>query len=115
MDYGALLYDPIYAVLGVSVLLSPVEGEPGILVTAIDKTSGIEVAGGGAFDVITIKPAAAVRMRELATLGVALVDLDDSTLSLNGRLWRVRSHMLKPSPNGELEGEVFLILSDEGV
>jgi hypothetical protein len=113
MDYGALLYDPIYAVLGVSALLTPVDGDPGILVTAIDKTSGIEVAGGGAFDVLTIKPAAAIRVRELSALGVALADLDESTLSLNGRLWRVRSHMLKPSPRGELEGEVFLILSDE--
>ncbi|MDP2358353.1 MAG: hypothetical protein Q8M31_20165 [Beijerinckiaceae bacterium] len=111
MDYGALLYSPVYAVLGVPALLTPVDGEPGILVTAIDKTSGIEVAG--AFDVLTIKPAAAIRVRELAALGVALADLDESPLSLNGRLWRVRSHMLKPSPRGELEGEVFLILSDE--
>ena len=114
MDYGALLYSPVYATLGVPAQLTLAEGEPGILVTAIDKTSGIEVAGGGAFDVLTIKPAAAIRVHELATLGVALADLDESTLSLNGQLWRVRSHMLKPSPRGEAEGEVFLILSDEG-
>lgn len=113
MDYGALLYGPIYAALGAPALLTIVEGEPGILVTAIDKTAGVEVATSGAFDVLTIKPAAAVRVHELATLGVGLDALDESTLLLNDRLWRVRSHMLKPSPKGELEGEVFLILSDD--
>jgi hypothetical protein len=113
MDYGALLYGPVYAALGAPAQLTLVEGEPPLLVTAIDKTAGVEVATSGSFDVLTIKPAAAVRVRELAALGVALADLDESTLSLNGRLWRVRSHMLKPSPKGELEGEVFLILSDE--
>ncbi len=113
MDYGALLYGPIYAALGVPAQLTLVEGEPPLLVTAIDKTAGVEVATSGAFDVLTIKPAAAVRMRELATLGISLDALDESLLLLNGRLWRVRSHMLKPSPRGELEGEVLLILSDE--
>ncbi|MCW2854366.1 MAG: hypothetical protein JWM84_4030 [Nocardioides sp.] len=114
VDFSSLLYGPVYATLGAPALLTLVEGEPGILVTAIDKTSGVEVAGGGSFDVLTIKPAAAVRSRELAALGVALADLDESTLSLNGREWRVRSHMLKPSPQGELAGEVYLILADEG-
>lgn len=114
MDYGALLYGPIYAALGVPALLTPVDGEPGILVTAIDKTAGVEVATSGSFDVLTIKPAAAIRVRELAALGVALAALDEATLLLNGKSWRVRSHMLKPGPQGEHKGEVFLILSDEG-
>jgi hypothetical protein len=112
-DFSALLYGPLYAILGAPALLT-IDDAPPLTITAIDKTSGVEVSASGSLDVLSIKPAAVVRMSELAALGVALAALDEATLLLNGKSWRVRSHMLKPGPQGEHKGEVFLILSDEG-
>jgi hypothetical protein len=36
------------------------------------------------------------------------------TLLLNGRVRRIGSHMLKPGPQGDGAGEVYLVLADEG-
>lgn len=117
MDYASLLYDPNYSIFGVAAVLTMDCGEPPMTITAIDKTSGIIVGGttdngsrafGGSVDVQTILPAAVVRAAELADIDLA--NLEDASLELNGKTWTVKSYMLKPSPKGEGDGEVFLIL-----
>lgn len=119
IDYGALLYGPNYLILGVEAVLTlPATDGAEITLTALDKTAGVEI-GGSSVDgrdnsfttVQTILPAAVVRASEL--LGVDLTDLEDSRLAMNGKTWRVKSYMLKPSPKGEGDGEIYLILSEQ--
>lgn len=110
IDYASLLYSPVYSVLGVEAVLT-LPGTDGaeITLTALDKTAGVEV--GGSVEVQTILPAAVVRASELSS--VDLTDLEDSSLAMNGKTWRVKSYMLKPSPKGEGDGEVYLVLSEQ--
>lgn len=109
MDYAALLYGPIYDALGVPATLT-LPGDDGevIELTALDKTAGVEV--GSNVEVKTVEPGAVVRRSDLAD--VTLADLRGAELELNGVTWTVRNHMLKPSPKGEADGEVVLLLEE---
>lgn len=107
MDWTSLLYGPVYSVIGVTATLTLNDtAATEISLTAIDKTSGVEI--GGNVEVQTIVPAAIVRASELAS--ISLATLEDGTLVMNSKTWTIKSHMLKPSPKGEGDGEVFLIL-----
>ncbi|PSJ55765.1 head-tail joining protein [Pseudaminobacter soli (ex Li et al. 2025)] len=108
MDWQALLYGPNYAVFGVPATLI-IEDGPTLTLTVIDKTTGVEV--GGSVDVQTVLPAATVRATELASIDLA--DLEDAKLTFNGKTWRVDSHLPKPSPKGEADGEIYLFLSEK--
>lgn len=112
MDYAAALYDPIYLITGVPVVLTLAEGGEFDALTALDKTSGIVVGETGA-QVPTIKPAAAIRIRELAQYGIAVDALPGSDLEMNDFTWHVENYLLRPSPKGENDGEVLLLLSDK--
>lgn len=114
MDYQALLYDPNYTIWGVSVTLTLLDSG-GVFedLTAIDKTAGVDV--GDNAQVQTIKPVAAMRVVELLTAGLELDQLPDASLEMNGLVWNVVSYRLKPSPKGENDGEVYLILADKAV
>ncbi|MCK1668625.1 hypothetical protein [Bradyrhizobium sp. 153] len=107
MDYQAALLDPIYITVGVPCTLTI--GAVDRPVIALDKTAGFALPVGNG-EVQTVAPAAVVRMRELAALGVAPDDVDDAALSINGGVWVVVSHQMKPSPKGEADGEVILLL-----
>lgn len=112
MDYTAVLLDPIYDGLGVPALLTPNrEGAEAAAVTVLDKTSTIEVSE--AFDVHTVRPAATVRMRSLIDAAIDVSEVDGGTLEFSDRLWRIDSHRMKPSPDGEASGEVLMWLLDE--
>lgn len=112
VDFDSLLYGPVYDVLADAEAVITVDGltEPQT-VPAIDRTEGVEVSASGA-DWQTIKPAAVVRSSALTSVGIAARDVDGGSLTLNGKTWRITSHMLKPSPNGEAAGEVWLILAE---
>ena len=117
LDWQALLYDPIYAVHGIPATLVPSTGlTTGVDLTVLDKTAGAAVAGQG-FAVESVHPAAMARMVELTANGLGRPDLDMSLLTLTppaplpATTWRIRSHEMKPSPNGENDGEVMLILT----
>jgi hypothetical protein len=122
MDYQALLYDPVYAAIGVPAVLAPASGlTTQVDLTVIDKTAGADVGvshaakgsiGAASFGIETVHPVAAVRMAELRANGLTRDDLDMSAITFNGRTWRVRSHVLKPSPNGLDDGEAWLILTE---
>jgi hypothetical protein len=106
MDYQAILYAPIYTTIGVPGVINGVED-----FTVLDKTAGFEWKVG-AVEVQTITCGAVVRAKELASKGVALADLEGGTLDMSDSQWRIESYKLKPSPKGERDGEVVLILSE---
>ncbi len=115
LDFSAILYGPIYAVLRVACTLAP-DGGDAVDVYAIDKTAGIALGqsgtGGQAVDVQTVRPAAIMRAVDLDAAGISTADLVDATLVMNGTTWRVVSFLERPSPNGAADGEVYLILQD---
>ena len=112
MNYTTILYDPLYASFGTDAVIRCLYSDA-FPIRAIDCTSGIEVTEGSGIEVKTIRPAAIVRMRELTDLGLARDDLEDATLELNGKLWRVKATMPKPAPTGEADGELYLILIED--
>jgi hypothetical protein len=104
-------YDAIYTALGVAAVLTPIgTGIPVEDLTVIDKTAGVETGDG--VTVSSIKPAAAMRYYELTAAGVTRAQLNGSTISFNGGSWIVRSTLPRPSPAGEPEGELYLVLTE---
>ena len=112
MDLNDLLYRPLYGIFGVDAVIRCLYGDV-FAIRVIDRTSGVEVTEGSGIDVKTIRPAAVLRMRELTNLGLAREDIEDATLDLNGRLWRVKATMPKPAPTGEADGELYLFLIED--
>ena len=112
MHLDDLLYRPLYNIFGTGAVIRCLYGASFTL-QVIDRTSGVEVTEGSGIDVKTIRPAAVLRMRELAELGLMPTDLDGAALDLNGKLWRVKATMPKPAPTGEADGELYLFLMED--
>jgi hypothetical protein len=107
IDYSALLYDPVYAELGVEATLNDVE------IIVIDDTRAKLQASNGV-EVRSVGPGAFARIPELSAKGIVREDYKDAVLTFNGRSWTVRSYELRGSPNGEDLGEVrFLLMAVE--
>jgi hypothetical protein len=110
VDYSALLYDPVYAEIGV-----PAQFIGGGLqtlqaaLTVIDDTRP-KVLPAGSAEVRSVGPGAFARIPELQQNGISSADWHGAQLSFNGRSWIVRSHELRGSPNGEDFGEVRFLL-----
>ena len=105
--------DQIYFDFGVAAILTPGTGtgaDP-VAVMAIDKTEGLELTDQNGLQ--TIRPAASIRMSQLTDAGIAHAELDNGSLALTDKTWRIHSHLLRPTPDGELKGEVILFLLDE--
>lgn len=103
--------DAIYASdIAVNATLSAGTAGSGLTLRMIDKTVGIEVGEPDDPQVTTILPAAYVRMSELTSNSLTRQDLDNATVTIGGRDWRVKSHLLRPCPDGELAGEVCMFL-----
>ena len=114
LDYGALMYDPVYAELGVPATL--VAGASEISLTVIDDTRPkTTVAGSAGGEVRGVGPGAFARIPELDGKGIARDAYIDAALVFNGRNWTVRSYEITGSPNGEDYGEVRLILKAAAV
>jgi len=110
IDYSALLYDPLYAELGVPATLDAgTAGE--VAITVIDATRR-KSATAGSLEVRSVGPSAFARIPELTAKGIARADYRDSMLSFNGRTWTVYSYELTGNPNGEDFGEVRFMLRD---
>jgi hypothetical protein len=112
LDYSALLYDPVYAEIGVpatfTTSLLTVE------ITVIDDTRPKSLPAGSA-EVRGMGPGAFARIPELQRNGITQDDWQDAVLVFNGRSWQVRSYELRGSPNGEDFGEVRFLLKDHPV
>jgi len=111
IDYNALLYDPVYAELGVSAMLTTTAGVFDI--TVIDDTRA-KAQTSNSVEVRSVGPGAFARVPELTSKGIDRADYTNSMLSFNKRMWVVRSFELRGSPNGEDFGEVrFLLRSSD--
>jgi len=107
VDFGALLYDPVYAEIGVPATLGAVA------LTVIDDTNP-KVLPAGSVEVRDVAPGAFARIYELAANGITRADYLDAVLTFNGRAWTVRSYELRGSPSGEDQGEVRFLLKAAG-
>ena len=109
IDYGALLYEPVYAGLGVPAVMGTAE------ITVIDDTRRKPlpiVSGAGVAEVRSVGPGAFARVSELLNKGLTRDTWKDATLIFNGQTWIVRSWELRGSPMGENAGEVLLLLKE---
>ena len=112
IDYSALLYDPVYAEIGVpATLVAGTAGE--IALTVIDDTRP-KILPAGSAEVRSVGPGAFARIPELTEKGIAVSDCHGAVLMFNGRSWIVRSCDRKGSPNGEDLGEVLFLLKAAG-
>jgi hypothetical protein len=110
VDYGALLYDPVYAEIGVPAVI----GTTGI--TVIDDTRRKPlpvVSATGLAEVRSMGPGAFARVYELAAKGITRDVWLGAPLAFNGRTWMVRSYELRGSPAGEDAGEVLFLLKEQ--
>jgi hypothetical protein len=112
MDYQSLLYDPIYDVIGVEARLVAAPGHPPVTVTVIDKTAGLPLVGDGGMEIETVRPAAMVRVAELIARGLCREAIDGGTVAFSCKCWKIESSRPAPSPKGERDGELMLILSE---
>lgn len=100
------LLDAVYQAIGVSATL----GEETI--TVRDDTKGTSISSGAIVE--TIGPSARVRMKELTDKNISLSSLPTSTITFNGNSWRIKTYKPLPSPNGEADGQIRLMLLSEG-
>ena len=117
IDYSAMLYDPVYAEIGVPAVFTVVGADTGIDRTVIDDTRPkLEPTGSSTgAEVQSVGPGAFVRVPELTGKGIARANYADAVLSFNVRSWIVRSWELRGSPNGEDFGEVRFSLKADAV
>jgi hypothetical protein len=108
------LLDPIYASIGVAAVITLADGTTHLPLTALDKTSGVEI-GNNAAKVDTIEPAACIRNAEWRAAGQTAIGLEGASIQINGSLWDIVGYKKRPTPNGERDGELLLILSNETV
>ena len=109
IDYSALLYDPIYDVLGVAATLTA--GASEFDITVLDETRPKTRTEGGV-ETSSVGPGAFARIPELVAKGVARSDWIGAVLTFNGRTWIVREAPVQGSPNGEDLGEVRFLLKE---
>jgi hypothetical protein len=117
IDYSALLYDPLYAVIGVPATMT-IAGAVTADITVIDDTRPKVLpvsAGTQAAEVRSVGPGAFARIYELTAKGIARTDYADAVLAFNGRNWIVRSWELRGSPMGEDWGEVRFMLKESAL
>lgn len=105
IDFDAVLLAPIYDELGVEASIDALD----VTLTVLDKTEGVMLASANnPLQLGTTKPAACVRVSELAAKEIAREDLKDVAISFNGNDWKIVATQPKPLPSGA--GELYLIL-----
>src|SRR5690242_2297161 len=109
IDYEAVLYDPIYSAFGTPASLTTVDGTIAEL-TVIDKTAGVLIDEGNGLSFATTKPAACVRISELAAADLTRSGIKRAAISFNGSDWEITATQPKPNPSGA--GELYLILEE---
>ena len=110
IDYSALLYDPVYAGIGVPATFTTSLLE--VSLTVIDDTRPKVLPAGVTAEVRGVGPGAFARIPELEANGITQADWIDATLLFNGGSWVVRSYERRGSPNGEAKGEVRFLLKE---
>lgn len=112
-DFDSVLYGPLHTTFGTSATITPAGGTVGpATVTVIDHTRGMALQLKGA-DIETVVPVAVVRATVLADASLTRSDLRRAALTMNGRTYRIESTMPRPTPSGEDDGEVLMILTED--
>lgn len=106
LDAHSASLNAIYQALGVDAVLSFGTEDVGLRV--VDKTAGTELGGG--VEVGTIKPAFAVRQREMECVLLLPDDLVGVEIEANGRSWIITTFHHRPGPFGY--GEYLLIVRE---
>jgi hypothetical protein len=112
IDYSALLYDPVYAEIGVPAVIGSSE------ITVIDDTRrkalpiSSAVTAATSAEVRSVGPGAFARIPELTAKGITRDVWLGAMIVFNDRTWTVRSYDLLGSPNGEDAGEVLFLLKE---
>lgn len=106
IDFNAVLLDPVYDAFGVAASL---EASGTVMITVIDDTQSVALDTNTGLQFAAAKPAARVRLSELAANGIVREDLKDATITFNGNSWTITATQPKPLPDGP--GELYLILS----
>lgn len=109
IDYSSLLYNPVYAEVGVLASFVASGSTDEVMLTVIDDTRP-KILPAGSAEVRGVGPGAYVRIPELTENGIDRAHWLDAKLTFNGRSWIVRSYELRGSPNGEDLGEVRFLL-----
>jgi len=110
MTYTDLMLAPIYTAFGVTISFA-LSNDDVVEIRGLDKSGGVEVSTS-VVDVPSVRPACIIRMYDLLSLELAPDDLVDAVLELNGVSWVVTSYFPKPSPFGESDGELYILLSE---
>lgn len=76
-------------------------------ISAIDRSNGVAALGL----VETLRPQATILAADLIALGLTADALDGAGLNVSGRDWTVSAHEPLPSPRGEDDGELLLLLA----
>lgn len=108
--FADLLYGPIFSDPYISTTLAftlPDESE--FQLAGIDRSSGVEVAASE-IEVPQVRPAAVIRAGALAMAGYEHGELVGATLIMSGITWRIENTQPRPSPHGQSDGEIYLIL-----
>lgn len=107
-----MLFDNIYrSPIAVNAQFTAASGGAATL-RVTDETKGLAVLGGPG-QAESVRPVCRVRASELAANNIALADLPDSSILINGQSWTVKATRKAPSPTGEDGGEIMLILLSE--
>lgn len=106
LNYNALMLDPNYLIHGVSAELR-IESAVITGLTVIDKTTSVDTGQRGV-DVEVLSPHCVVRYKELTDAGVARDSLRQAVIAFNDQVWRITSAKPRPTPGGELDGELML-------
>ena len=107
MEMFAANLDAIYATLGVEASLEVASATYSI--TVIDKSQGVLIEDHKA-GIATMIPGAVVRVSELTENALARSDCRQAILTMNDKFWRVENTKPLPTPRGESEGELLLLL-----
>lgn len=102
--------DAIYnSELATDGLLSSGTGGDAVTLRMLDKTVGVAVGDPNEPSIMTILPAVCVRASELEERAIPVASVDAGTVTVAGREWRVKSHQVRPRPDGAQEVYLFLM------
>lgn len=111
--FQGLLYNPIYNSFLCSDATLFSDAGTTASVRVFDATTGIPIPDART-QIETVRPVCFVRAAELASKNIELADLPESLITFNGNTWRIKANRAIPSPSGEADGEIMLILLSEG-
>lgn len=113
LNYTELNLAPIYTLMGVTTQFV-LNDDTIIELVALDKTFGVPTidSGNPHVDTATIRPCCIIRMADLIDLSLTPTDLMEAVLDMNGTSWIVKSYFPKPSPGGQNDGELYIILME---